>query len=60
MRKAYVLGVSMTKFAKTPDLKIEEMGAEAVWNALDEAGISPRDIQDVYAGHVFQGQGVGQ
>ena len=53
MYKAYVLGVAMTKFKRDPDLRIEKMGAQVVWEAVAEAGIELSDIEEVYCGHVF-------
>jgi acetyl-CoA acetyltransferase len=60
MYKAYILGVSMTKFTRDPTLRVEKMGAEAIWEAVEEAGIDLRDIQEVYCGNVRNGTGVGQ
>jgi len=60
MHKAYVLGIEMTKFTRDPRLRIEKMGAEAVWGAIKEAGIDLKDIQEVYCGNVYNGVGVGQ
>jgi acetyl-CoA acetyltransferase len=60
MSKAYVLGISMTKFVREPKLSVKKMGANAVWGALEDAGIDLKDIQEVYCGNVFAGAGVGQ
>ncbi len=60
MYKAYVLGVAMTKFHRDPSVSIEKMGAEAVQEAVEEAGIGLKDIPEVYCGNVFNGTGVGQ
>jgi len=60
MRKAYVMGIAMTKFHRDPKVSIEKMGAEAVLEAVEEAGIGLRDIQEVYCGNVYGGAGVGQ
>jgi len=60
MPKAYVLGISMTKFGRHPDTSIQEMGSMAVWDAVTDAGISIEEIGAVYCGHVFQGTGAGQ
>ena len=48
MRKVIVLGVGMTVLGKFPDITIEELGRVAVWRALKDAGISPKDIQIAY------------
>ena len=60
MQKAYVLGISMTKFTRDPALRVDKMGAEAVREAVAEAGIDWKDIQEVYCGNVYNGMGVGQ
>lgn len=58
--KVYVLGVGMTKFGKRPNSSVEEMGVEAVREAIADAGVEPRQIQAVYCGHVWQGMSAGQ
>ena len=60
MHKAYVLGIAMTKFHRDPAARVEKMGAEAVREAVKEAGINLKDIQEVYCGNVYNGAGVGQ
>lgn len=60
MRDVVILGVAMTRFGKHPDLPVEVLGREACWAALKDAEITPRDVQAVYCGHVFQGRIVGQ
>ena len=60
MYKAYVKGISMMKFTRDPLLRVEKMGASVVREAVEDAGISLRDIQEVYCGNVYNGSGVGQ
>ena len=60
MGKAYVLGVGMTRFGQRPETPMEEMGIEALREALDDAGIEPRQIEAVYCGHRHQGGYPGQ
>lgn len=60
MSKAYVAGIAMTKFTRNPALRIEKMGSQVVWEAVEEAGINLTDIQEVYCGNVYNGAGVGQ
>lgn len=60
MRKAYVLGVGMTKFGKRPETPMEQMGVEAIRQALSDADIDIRKIEAVYCGHSSQGAGAGQ
>ena len=60
MRKAYVLGVGMTKFGKRSETPMEQMGVEAIKNALADADISIKQVEAVYCGHSLQGAGAGQ
>jgi len=60
MDKAYVLGISMTKFHRDPTVRIEKMASVAIREAVAEAGIDWRDIQEVYCGNVYGGAGAGQ
>jgi len=50
----------MMKFTRDPLLRVEKMGASVVREAVEDAGISLRDIQEVYCGNVYNGSGVGQ
>ena len=62
----FVAGVGMTRFGKFPDLRLEDLGREAVLASLDDAGIAAQSVQAVYAGHARTGRtndrenGVGQ
>jgi len=42
--KAAVAGIGQTRFAKSLGLSEPEMAVEAIWNACDDAGISPGEI----------------
>lgn len=42
--KAAVAGIGQTRFAKSLGQSETEMAVEAIWNACDDAGISPREI----------------
>ena len=42
--KAAIAGVGQTRFGKALGLSEYEMAVEAIWNACDDAGISPRQI----------------
>jgi benzoylsuccinyl-CoA thiolase BbsB subunit len=55
-----VIGVGMTKFGKFPDRSVEDLGREACWNAIQDAGINPREIQAAFCGHIYQGSVTGQ
>ncbi|MDP2660299.1 MAG: thiolase domain-containing protein, partial [Dehalococcoidia bacterium] len=53
MREVAVVGVGMTQFGKHTDRTIREMGEEALWAALQDAGMSPKDVQVAYAGNAL-------
>lgn len=50
----YVQGAGMIKFGKYPDKKIDELGAESCFLALDDAGVSIADIQAMYCGNLLE------
>ena len=54
MRRVNVIGVGMTKFT-TPKAQIPytDMGPEAARDALEDAGIDYKEIQQVYTGWVY-------
>ncbi|MGV0838248.1 thiolase family protein [Mycolicibacterium thermoresistibile] len=54
---AYVYGVGTSTFGRQPDVSGSRLAQIAVWEALDDAGIGPRDVQAVYGGTVFGGPG---
>jgi acetyl-CoA acetyltransferase len=54
MRQVVVIGVGMTKFGKFPEIPVEQMGREAVWEAMKDAGMSPKDIQVAYLGNLTE------
>ena len=64
MRKVAVVGVGLTKFSG-PQTKTEvEMFAEAALDALNEANLTPKDVQAMFVGNVLgdfaEGQGMVQ
>jgi acetyl-CoA acetyltransferase len=63
MTDAYIVGIDMIPFGRFAERPVADLGAEAVLLALDDAGLSIRDIQAVYAGnqllaHAMVGQQV--
>ncbi|MBI4278234.1 MAG: thiolase family protein [Armatimonadetes bacterium] len=60
MASVWIIGVGMTKFGKHPERPVEDLGTEAVLEAIRDAGIDPRRIEAAYCGHVFQGMVAGQ
>ncbi|MGH7819692.1 MAG: thiolase family protein [Candidatus Binatia bacterium] len=61
MSDVYVIGIDMIRFGRFPDRKVEDIGAEAALMALDDAGLTIRDMEALYCGNLFQANGmVGQ
>lgn len=60
MREVAVIGVGMTKFGRFPEVSPRDMGREAVWKAIQDAGISPKDIEVAYCGNAVMGSITGQ
>ena len=52
MRNVYVLSADMTKYGKLP-LSARELALEAAKKAIDEAKISPSDIQAAFVANAF-------
>jgi benzoylsuccinyl-CoA thiolase BbsB subunit len=52
MRDVYIIGVGMTKFGRLPEKTLAELGREAVWNAIRDGGVNPKEIQAGYCGNV--------
>jgi acetyl-CoA acetyltransferase len=50
----YVQGAGMIKFGKYPERKIDDLGAEAGFLALDDAGLSIRDVEAMYCGNLLE------
>ena len=53
MSDVYILGIDMTKFGRYPDRSFAQLGGEAALMALDDCGLSARDVQIMYCGTVF-------
>jgi acetyl-CoA acetyltransferase len=53
MKGVAVLGVGMSRFGMWPDKTNADMGREAGLAALRDAGLSFRDVQAAYVGHIF-------
>jgi acetyl-CoA acyltransferase len=56
----WILGIHMTKFGKHKDKDTLDLGAEAVFGALDDAGVTMRDIGVLGAGNLLGSLGYGQ
>ena len=53
MSDAYIVGADMIAFGRYPDRTYYELGAEATLLALDDAGLSIKDVGAVYASSCF-------
>lgn len=61
MSDVYILGADMIKFGRFPEKSVPELGAQAALMALDDAGVSIRDIEALWCGNLYQaGAMVGQ
>lgn len=60
MRDVAVIGVGMHPFGQFEDKGLKELGRVAIWNAIKDAGIPPKDIQVAYVGNSLAGLLTGQ
>jgi acetyl-CoA acyltransferase len=60
VREVIVAGVGVHSFGKFIDKSLKELGRVAVKNALEDAGLTPRDIQVAYFGNAYGGLILGQ
>ncbi len=57
----YIVGVDMIKFGRFPERTVPDLGAEAALMALDDCGLTIKDMQALYSGNLGQASGmVGQ
>ncbi|MCK4789714.1 MAG: thiolase family protein [Desulfobacteraceae bacterium] len=59
MREVYVAGIGITKWGYYEDVKYYEIGSEAIFNALEDAGMRWPDVEAVFSGSVYQPTGSG-
>ncbi|MBI4307673.1 MAG: thiolase family protein [Chloroflexi bacterium] len=60
MRDVVVLGVGMHPFGKFLDKSLKDLARVAIWNAVKDAGVEPKDIQVAYVGNSLGGLITGQ
>ena len=61
MSDVYIAGIDMIRFGRYPDRTVPGLAAEAALMALDDAGLSIKDMQALYCGNLGQANGmVGQ
>ena len=56
----WILGIHMTKFGKHRDRDVVDLGAEAIFGALADAGVTMADIGVLAAGNLMGSPGIGQ
>lgn len=56
MSDVYIVGADMIAFGRYPDRTYYQLGAQAALMALDDAGVSIKDIGAVYASSCFNAQ----
>src|SRR4051794_14643623 len=57
----WILGIHMTKFGKHPDKDTIDLAAEATMGALDDAGVTMKDMGVLAAGNLMNASaGIGQ
>lgn len=54
MSDVYIMGVDMIKFGRFPDRTVPQIGAEAALLALDDAGLTIKDMEALYCGNLGQ------
>jgi benzoylsuccinyl-CoA thiolase BbsB subunit len=59
MREVVVLGAGLHRFGRFPDKSLQDLGREAIKNALDDSGVPFGDIEVAYVGRVLAGMGAG-
>jgi acetyl-CoA acetyltransferase len=60
MREVVVLGAEMTRFTKTPERSVEDLGREAVIATLADAGVEREHVQAAIVGSLHGHPGLGQ
>jgi acetyl-CoA acetyltransferase len=56
MREVSIIGVGMTRFGKFLEKSLQDLGREAMWNAIEDANVKARDIGVVYVGNALAPQ----
>lgn len=60
MREVAVIGIGMHPFGKFINKSLKDLGRTAVWAAIQDAGVTPKDIQVAYVGNAMAGLITGQ
>jgi len=59
MRDVAIAGIGMCKFGRYPDKEYQDLGFEALINALNDASMEWKDIQAVFCANAYSGMAVG-
>jgi acetyl-CoA acyltransferase len=51
MREVCIIGVGMTRFGKWLERTLQDLGREAVWNAIEDGNVPVKDIGVAYVGN---------
>jgi acetyl-CoA acetyltransferase len=54
MSDVYVLGTDMIKFGRFPEQSVPQLGSKAALMALDDAGLTIKDMEALYCGNLMQ------
>ncbi len=60
MREVAIVGISMIKFGRYADRDFAQLSAQAVLEALKDAGMEMKQIEALYSGNLYQTSGSGQ
>jgi acetyl-CoA acetyltransferase len=60
MQDIHIIGGAMTRFGRHPGVLAPELAQQAILKAMDDAGVTPADIQAVYCANVLGGMILGQ
>lgn len=60
MRDVYVIGAGMTRFEKSPEKSLKDIARGAVLDALEDAKLTPADVEAAYVGNAVAGLVTGQ
>lgn len=52
---AYVVGVGMHRFGRFPEKTMPELARDALWAAIQDAEVSPRDVDVAYLANCYHG-----
>jgi acetyl-CoA acetyltransferase len=57
MNDVYVIGADLLKFGRYPDATCAQLGGQAALLALDDAGLTVKDVNAVFCSNLFQANG---